>query len=132
MTSELQPEGINRAVVDFGVLAGWMDAQGLPPGRITGVELLTGGTQNVLVRFVRGGEEYVLRRPPPHLRERSNEALRREARVLGALTTSDVAAPRLIAACIDEAVMHGAVFYLMERINGFNAPNTPPPLHAPP
>ena len=130
MRSDLQPDSIDRSVVDFQVLTDWMDAQGLPSGRITGVELLPGGTQNVLVRFVRGGEEYVLRRPPPHLRERSNEALRREARVLAALGDTDVAAPRLVAACLDESVMHGAVFYLMERINGFNATSMLPAMHA--
>ena len=130
MASDLQPDGIDPSVVDFGALTDWMDTQGLPSGRITGVELLPGGTQNVLIRFVRGGEEYVLRRPPPHLRERSNEALRREARMLGALGGTDVRAPRLIAACIDESVMHGAVFYLMERVNGFNATSMLPTLHA--
>src|SRR4029077_17793596 len=99
MASDLQPDCIDRSVVDFGVLADWMDAQGLPAGPITGVKMLPGGTKNVLLRLVRGpggphsaltprvrgGEEYVLRPPPPHLRERSNEALRREARVLAAL-----------------------------------------------
>ena len=69
------PEGL----VDFAVLDAWMDEQGLPPGEITEVAPIPGGTQNVLVRFQRRPREYVLRRPPRHLRKASNEVLRREA-----------------------------------------------------
>jgi aminoglycoside phosphotransferase (APT) family kinase protein len=41
-----------------------------------------------------------------------------------------VPAPRILAACTDEQVMNGAVFYLMTPIEGFNATVTLPPLHA--
>lgn len=107
-------------LVDFEVLASWMDVNGLGPGPIQNIEELTGGTQNVLIRFTRGGTDYVLRRPPRHLRKASNEVLRREARVLAALGDTPVRSPRVFAACGDETVM-GAVFYLMESIDGFNA-----------
>src|SRR4051794_29317499 len=110
----VQPEHIDAALIDFGVLAGWMEERGLPGGAFEDVTRLGGGTQNILVRFRRGGRDYVLRRPPAHLRRRSNDALRREARVLAALDGTPVRAPRLIAACDDETVMGGAVFYLME------------------
>jgi aminoglycoside phosphotransferase (APT) family kinase protein len=113
--------GVDPAVVDFAVLAGWMDAQGLPEGEIGVVRELEGGTQNILVRFRRGGRDYVLRRPPRHPRAKSNEVLRREARVLTALAGTEVRAPRAIAVCADETVMNGAVFYLMELVDGFNA-----------
>lgn len=122
----MQPN-VDSALVDFGVLAGWMEAQGLPGGEFTGVETLGGGTQNVLIRFERGGREYVLRRPPRHLRRRSNDALRREARVLAALERTGVRTPRLIAACPDESVMGGAVFYLMEPVDGVNPTTALPP-----
>ncbi|WP_026402117.1 MULTISPECIES: phosphotransferase family protein [Actinomadura] len=125
-----QPEQIDRALVDFQVLAGWMDARGLPEGPFEDVAPLTGGTQNTLVRFRRGGREYVLRRGPAHLRARTNDVLRREARVLGALDGTDVPAPRLVAACPDESVMNGAVFYLMTPVDGFNASVTLPDPHA--
>lgn len=46
--------------------------------------------------------------------------LRREMRVLEALAGTDVPHARLIAACPDEQVLGGAVFYLMERVDGFN------------
>ena len=111
---------VPREVVDLARVADWMDAQGLGRGDFERVELLAGGTQNVLMLLRRDGTDYVLRRPPPHLRRNSNETMRREARVLAALAGSDVPHPRLIAACPSEDVI-GAAFYLMEPIHGFNA-----------
>ena len=107
------------AGVDLGRLGAWMDEQGLRPGPIEGVEPLSGGTQNILLRFTRGGERYVLRHPPVHKRANSDETMRREARVLAALDGSDVPHPRLIAACPDPAVL-GSAFYLMEPVIGAN------------
>ena len=105
--------------VDLARLGAWMDDEGLPVGEITDVELLGGGTQNILLRFVRGGEPYVLRHPPPHKRANSDETMRREARVLAAIAGTGVPHPRLIAACGDESVL-GAAFYLMEPVDGAN------------
>ena len=121
---------LDPALVELDVLGAWMDRQGLPAGPVTEPKVLAGGTQNVLVRFARGGREYVLRRPPPHLRPASNEVLRREARVLAALEGSDVPHPGFIAGEPDESVMGGAVFYLMEPVDGFNATVALPALHA--
>src|SRR5262245_35633307 len=106
-----------------------MDTQGLGAGEFEHVELLAGGTQNVLLLLRRSGSDYVLRRPPPHLRRNSNETMRREARVLAALAGSDVPHPGLIAACPAEDVI-GASFYLMEPIHGFNATRGLPEPHA--
>lgn len=111
--------GIPEGLVDFEILAEWMDGRDLSRGPFTEVELLTGGTQNILVRFRRGERRYVLRRGPRHLRRASNDVLRREARVLEALAGTDVPHPGLIAAEPDADVM-GVVFYLMEPIDGFN------------
>lgn len=105
--------------VDFAVLDAWMSERGLASGPISNVHQLTGGTQNILVRFDRGGVEYVLRRPPLHKRRRSDDIMRREAKILAALASTDVPHPRLLAACEDTDVM-GAAFYLMEPINGAN------------
>jgi aminoglycoside phosphotransferase (APT) family kinase protein len=103
---------------------------GPPRGEIGEVSTIAGGSQNILLRFRRGGREYVLRRPPRHLRPNSNEALRREGRVLAALAGSDVPHPRFIAGCFDESVMGGYVFYLMEPVDGFNPMTGLLPLHA--
>jgi aminoglycoside phosphotransferase (APT) family kinase protein len=114
--------------VDLGILEAWMDDQGLPAGKIGVVDRLIGGTQNILFRFERAGRHYVLRRPPLHKRANSDETMRREARVLGALKGTDVPHPGLIAACPDEAII-GAAFYLMEPVDGFNATAGLPELH---
>lgn len=115
--------------VDLAALERWMDGQGLGSGPLERAQNLTGGTQNILLRFTRAGRDYVLRRPPPVLRANSNETMRREARALAALAGSAVPHPGLIAACDDESVI-GAVFYLMEPIDGFNPTQGLPPLHA--
>src|SRR5690349_20065130 len=96
-----------------------MDAEGLPSGAITDVTELGGGTQNIVLRFNRGGSGFVLRHPPVHKRANSDETMRREARVLAALAGSDVPHARLTAACGDTEVL-GAAFYLMEPVDGVN------------
>ncbi|MCB2078939.1 MAG: phosphotransferase family protein [Novosphingobium sp.] len=114
--------------VDLDRLAQWMDGQGLGSGPQEGALRLAGGSQNILLRFSRSGRDYVLRRPPLQPRANSNDTMRREARLLGALAKSQVPHPRLIAACGDEEVL-GAAFYLMEPIEGFNPQNGLPETH---
>jgi aminoglycoside phosphotransferase (APT) family kinase protein len=118
-----------ETLVPLPALTAWMDAQGLGDGPIDNPRLLGGGTQNILLLFERAGRPYVLRRPPKHLRANSNETMRREARVLGALKGSAVRHPGLIAACPDEDVL-GVAFYLMEPIDGFVPREEMPALHA--
>ncbi|CAN7772311.1 phosphotransferase family protein [Variovorax sp. LjRoot84] len=118
-----------EALVDVQRLAQWMDAQGLGEGAIVAPTVLAGGTQNLLLRFSRSGDDYVLRRPPLHPRADGNATMRREIRVLGALADSEVPHPRLIAGCTDTEVL-GAAFYLMEPVEGFNACAGMPVLHA--
>lgn len=120
--------GIDEAIRPDALLC-WMDQQSLGRGPIADLRLLAGGTQNILVRFRRGTDEFVLRRPPLHPRPGNNETMMREARVLGALAASAVPHPRLIGACADERVI-GAAFYMMEPVEGFNAVNGLPDLHA--
>lgn len=115
--TEVSP--VDPGLVDLARLCDWMDDKGLGRGAISNVTALTGGTQNLLMRFERAGRSYVLRRPPEHKRENSDETMRREARVLGALAGAEVPHPGLIAAEPDETVL-GAAFYLMEPIDGFN------------
>ncbi|MDM0086516.1 MULTISPECIES: phosphotransferase family protein [unclassified Variovorax] len=118
-----------EALVDLPRLARWMDAQGLGEGAIEAPTVLAGGTQNLLLRFGRGGRDYVLRRPPLHPRVDGNATMRREIRVLGALAGSEVPHPPLIAGCTDTGVL-GAAFYLMEPVAGFNACAGLPAPHA--
>jgi aminoglycoside phosphotransferase (APT) family kinase protein len=123
---------------DMAAVADWMSQQGLGDGPISDVTEITGGTQNIMLRFRRsgrdggrgGGKEYVFRRGPRHLRPVSNTVILRETRVLRALAGSDVPHAALIAVCDDPAVLGEAVFYLMEPVDGFNAGAGLPELHA--
>lgn len=117
------------SLVDISSLTGWMDQRDLGAGPIEALTVLTGGTQNLLVRFCRDGRTYVLRRPPRHPRSNADETMRREARVLAALAGSEVPHPTLIAACGDPGIL-GAAFYLMEEVKGFNASLGLPAPHA--
>jgi aminoglycoside phosphotransferase (APT) family kinase protein len=111
-------------------VAEWMSHQGLGDGPLEDVSRLSGGTQNIMLRFTRSGRSYVLRRGPKHLRPRSNVAIMRETQVLAALAGTDVPHPHLIASCDDPGVLGDAVFYLMEPVDGFNAGEELPALHA--
>ena len=115
--------------VDLEAVRTWMDSQGLGRGPISGALRLGGGTQNILLKFTRDGADYVLRRPPLHLRGNSNQTMTREARMLAALADTPVPHPRLIAATDDTSII-GAAFYLMAPIDGFNPTVGLPPLHA--
>ena len=115
-------------VVDITALSHWMDDAGLGKGQLQDPYLLAGGTQNILLKFQRDGRDYLLRRPPLHLRKNSNETMLREARVLEALHGSNVPHPDFIAACDDPSIL-GACFYLMEPVTGFNATTGLPTLH---
>jgi len=116
--------------VNVEAVADWMSARGLGEGPLEDVSPVTGGTQNVMLRFSRAGRTYVLRRGPRHLRPRSNNVILRETKVLAALAGSEVPHPRLITTCEDPSVLGDAVFYLMEPVDGFNAGEGLPPLHS--
>ena len=120
---------VDPSVVDVDVLREWMNDRGLGSGELADLTPLAGGTQNLLLRFVREDRTYVLRRPPEHKRKNSDETMRREARVLAALAGSDVPHPGLIAAESDVEVL-GAAFYLMEPVDGFTPTTGLPEFHA--
>ncbi len=128
--SDTPPNDLPLSGDEIAVLDDWMSARGFGPGPVTGLEQLTGGTQNLMVRFTRGDRSFVVRRGPRHLRPRTNDVLRREMRVLDALSGTDVPHPGLIAACPDEDVWPGAAFYLVEPVDGFNAFVSLPEPHA--
>jgi aminoglycoside phosphotransferase (APT) family kinase protein len=112
---------VDDSVLDRSAIAAWMDEQGLGCGELGEFAPLPGGTQNVMAMFSRSGRRYVIRRGPRHLRPRSNQNITREMTLLEALGSTEVPHARLIASCRREDVLHGAVFYLMEPVDGFNA-----------
>lgn len=114
VTNEIDPRGSLDAMID------WLDESGVGEGAITEARLLTGGTQNVLIAFTRSGRQYVLRRPPLNKRRNSDEAMRREARVLAALAGSEVPHPALRAREENER-RFGYACFIMDAIDGFTA-----------
>ncbi|MES2898973.1 MAG: phosphotransferase family protein [Pseudomonadota bacterium] len=113
-----------EGLLNWDRLHDWIGTQDLPgSGPVTEVERLTGGSQNNIFLCTRRDGRFVLRRPPRSPRPNSNDTMLREARVLSALKGSAVPHPALLASCPDEAVI-GAVFYIMEPLDGFT------PIHA--
>ncbi|MDB5447780.1 MAG: hypothetical protein JWQ97_3097 [Phenylobacterium sp.] len=101
-------------------LTEWIQTHNIPgDGPVTHVEKLTGGSQNNLFLMTRGGERFVLRRPPKHPRANSNDTMLREARVLKALTGSEVPHPAFHDVCDDTSVI-GVCFYVMAPLEGFS------------
>lgn len=86
---------------DIGGITAWMSDQGLGDGPISDVSEITGGTQNIMLRFTRSGRQYVFRRGPRHLRPVSNAVILRETRVLRALAGTGVPHAGIIAVCED-------------------------------
>ncbi|EFC85780.1 phosphotransferase family protein [Parafrankia sp. EUN1f] len=101
-------------------LTSWLNLQGVGSGPVSGLTVLAGGTQNLLVRFSRDGHDYVLRMPPGHPRPNSDATMVREASILAGLTGSVVPHPRLVALCEDLDVF-GCCFFVMEAVDGYNA-----------
>jgi aminoglycoside phosphotransferase (APT) family kinase protein len=99
-----------------GPLTAWLDAT---LGGHADVEVLQfpGGHSNLTYLVRRGGDEYVLRRPPFGSKVKTAHDMGREHTVLSALAPVYPLAPRPIALCTDEAVL-GCTFYLMERRRG--------------
>src|SRR5689334_18937618 len=84
--------------VDWAAIESWLAAKGVADRPITEIQPIGGGTQNLMFRFRCGDNWLVLRRGPRHLRPHTDDALRREARVLNALAGTGVPTPRLVAA----------------------------------
>lgn len=118
---------VDDSVLNRSALARWMDEQNLGSGDLGDFTPLAGGTQNVMAMFTRSGRSYVVRRGPRHLRPRSNQNIAREMSLLEALRFTDVPHARLVASCRRDDVLDGAVFYLMEPVDGFNAKVSLPP-----
>jgi aminoglycoside phosphotransferase (APT) family kinase protein len=78
----------------------------------------SGGQSNPTYLLTTPERRYVLRRKPPGVLLASAHAVDREYRVLAALgAMSDVPVPRVLALCMDPAVI-GTAFYVMDHIEG--------------
>ncbi|MEA2387594.1 MAG: hypothetical protein QOG41_367, partial [Thermoleophilaceae bacterium] len=97
-------------------LAEYLESRGLGAGPIE-ASRIGEGHSNITYLIERGGECYVLRRPPrPPLPPTAHDVLR-EARLLAAVEGAEVRTPRVLDACDDESIL-GVPFYVMEYIEG--------------
>src|SRR3954452_8084276 len=97
-------------------LARFLDENGLGAGDLE-AERIGEGHSNVTYEIRRGGERFVLRRPPrPPLPPSAHDVLR-EARVLRGVMDTPVRVPRVLATCDDESIL-GVPFYVMEEVEG--------------
>ncbi|MCD2113515.1 phosphotransferase family protein [Rhodococcus rhodochrous] len=128
-TAGFSSEDQDPRLADWDRLADWLRERGIGPDEDSRVEVLAGGTQNILIRYSHAGRDLVLRRPPLHLRKSSNSVLLREIEILRALNGTDVPHAGLVAACTDDNVT-GWVFYVMDMVDGFNPAVVVPPRFA--
>lgn len=119
MTNEQDNNPDFAGLIDAPKLTQWLD-QHLPQfgdGPLSG-KLLAGGMSNAVFRLERGGEAFVLRRPPKVLRPDSLKIIAREAQVLKALGGTNVPHPKFYAYC-DYASVIGAPFFIMAMVEGW-------------
>jgi aminoglycoside phosphotransferase (APT) family kinase protein len=99
-------------------LEAWFRASVPGAGPPLSYERIAGGRSNLTYRVTGGdGGRWILRRPPLGTTLGSAHDMAREHRILTGLEDTDVPAPRPIALCDDESVT-GAVFYVMEMVDG--------------
>ncbi|MGO9101442.1 MAG: phosphotransferase family protein [Mycobacterium sp.] len=105
---------------ETGLLARWLDAQAAPGyGEVPTVERLTGGSQNTLYLLRRGDDCMVLRMPGAAADQARTDGLRREIRLVRAISGTDVPHAELIAADESGDVL-GVPFYVMKAIDGWS------------
>jgi aminoglycoside phosphotransferase (APT) family kinase protein len=97
-------------------LEAFMDRHGLGGGEIL-ASPIGEGHSNVTYLIERGGEDFVLRRPPRGPLPPSAHDVLREARLLSALHDTPARVPEVLAVGDDLEII-GAPFYVMERVLG--------------
>jgi aminoglycoside phosphotransferase (APT) family kinase protein len=98
-------------------LEAFLDEAGLGAGEL-GAEPIGDGHSNLTYLLRRGGERFVLRRPPRGKIAPSTHDVLREARLLRAVRKAGaVRVPEVLAECADESVL-GCPFYVMGHVEG--------------
>ncbi|MFE4970432.1 phosphotransferase family protein [Streptomyces sp. NPDC056660] len=109
-----------RPSVDIPRLSHWLDRHDLPGGDgDLEVELISGGSQNLLYGLRSGAARLVLRAAPQHATTEQAAGMMREYRLVRALADTDVPHARARAATDDPAVL-GSPFYVMDHIDGWS------------
>ena len=119
----MNEQSIDSNLLDIEKLDRWLVGERLKPAGELKIEQLTAGRSNEMfvLEFDNAdgnSVQWVLRRPSGVAWEKAEKVLRREFTLLNALSPLDVATPKTIVQCEDKSVI-GAVFYLMEKVEGF-------------
>ncbi|WP_371541673.1 phosphotransferase family protein [Streptomyces sp. NBC_00554] len=109
-----------RPSVDIPRLSQWLDRHNLPGGDgDLEIELISGGSQNLLYGLRSGDTRLVLRAAPRHATPEQAQNMMREYRLVRALADTDVPHARVHAATDDASVL-GSPFYVMDHIDGWS------------
>jgi aminoglycoside phosphotransferase (APT) family kinase protein len=105
----------------------FFDAHRLGSGPVTATRIGDGGGSNFTFLIERGGERFVLRRPPRPPLPPSAHDMVREARLQNAIRAAGFTRlPDIVAVCDDESVI-GVPFYVMRHLAGHVITHTLPP-----
>jgi aminoglycoside phosphotransferase (APT) family kinase protein len=106
--------------IDVRRLTAWMDANDLPgAGAAAEVRYISGGSQNEIFEIRRGDARMALRKPPLQAVRARDDGIRREWRILSALSGTDVPHAQAIMLC-DDADVLGRPFYVMSFVAGWS------------
>ncbi len=106
-----------RVALETDCLADWLSQAVEGFSEPLEVQQFNGGQSNPTYRLITRGRSYVLRRKPPGPLVKGAHDVLREARVIGALASTDVPVPSVLAVCDDDAVL-GSPFFVMEMVEG--------------
>src|SRR5438067_291386 len=96
----------------------FLDANGLGEGPVRATRIGDGGGSNFTFLLERGGERFVLRRPPRPPLPPSAHDMVREARLQQAIRAAGFdRLPEIVAVCDDDSVL-GVPFYVMRFLDG--------------
>ena len=112
----IEPSGVHR--IDVPALAAWLRESLPEAAEGLKVRQFQGGMSNPTYLLENAiGRRYVMRKKPPGKLLARAHAVDREYRVMQALASTPVPAPRMLAYCDDPAVI-GAEFFVMEHVEG--------------
>ena len=114
-------ESLESPVISPSELTTWLDRNQVGEGDISEIVPVSGGTQNLMYAFSRGGRSFVLRRGPENPRPQSDSVICREMRLLNALNGTGVKHPEFVWGTETGNEVCPSPFYVMELVTGYNA-----------
>lgn len=118
VATEREAEGLPRPpLLILERVESFLDAHGLGRGTLQAHRIGDGGGSNFTYLLERGGERFVLRRPPRPPLPPSAHDMVRESRLQLALAGAGIRVPEILGVCEDDALL-GVPFYVMAYLDG--------------